>query len=188
MDFEVTDHGLSPIAIDRRDIWFRGQWWSLTADDEPRLVRPDGTFGDPLAEAYWLEPGLEFLPDGADGYWLMRSGAIYLHVDANLSRDDGLSLVERIGRLFERDQRKRNSDFYMTSDPLLTLARKASAPIVLLSLPLGLAGLAATRRLRARGSRPPSDRPRRGTIILAVTCLALMLVFAPWAWQLLGYF
>ena len=55
----------------------------------------------------------------------------------------------------------------MDSDPLLTLARKASVPIVLLGLPLG---------------------EGRSTTRVAVGGLVLMVAFAPWAWQLLGYF
>lgn len=189
LDFEVTDHGVSPIAVSDRHIFFRGAWWSLTAEDELRLVAPDGKTGGPLVDDYWLDPGLKFLPDGGDGYWVMGSlGKSYLHVDAALNRDDGLSLAERIGRLFERDRSKRNSDFFQRSDPLLTLARKASVPIVLFCLPAGLAVLALVRRLRRRGTRTAPDGPRGGTAIVAVACLALMLAFAPWAWQLLGYF
>ncbi len=189
MDFEVTDHGLVPIGVSGRDLWFRGAWWSLTVEDEPRLVAPDGRTGGPLVDDDWLEPGLKFLPDGGDGYWLMGSlGESYVHVDAALNRDDGLSLAERIGRLFERDRFKRSSDFFLRSDPLLTLARKASAPIVLFSLPLGLAVLALVRRLRRHGGRATTDGNGRSTARVAVASLVLMLAFAPWAWQLLGYF
>ena len=187
-NYEITGTSLRWIPGIRfpQQAWLLDQWMSVrTTSDGMGLFTMTGLASDTLAQDHGAITGEPtqtcIVPAAEGGYWIMGADGAYLRASANMDRADGLTLLERIERVFASfgSLQPVQSDFYTEQSEIKVLA----LPLVLLSLPVGYLLVFFVRQTRRERSAWIGILIR---VSLAYTVLAL--VFIWWFWETMRRF
>ena len=130
-----------------RMIWIDGETITRRTIDRRFNALTVGERRGPVTVAsFWMEPGFRVVPHDDGRYTLIGAlGGSYVALDHNLRRADGLTIFERLRRLFYEDRAKRNADALDGAGVLAFL----TVPLMLLGPLVG--GLVLGLRRRRRG-------------------------------------